>query len=120
MTTTEELVNKKGLRIEVKDPEIPGSPWIVTLKMRGRRMTVPFWLKGKEETFKAPEASVILDYLFSDVEACSGSFENFCAELDCNPDSRRAEHIFKACQKTTKKLKTFLAEDFDKFMKAER
>jgi hypothetical protein len=47
-------------------------------------------------------------------------FEEWARDLGFDPDSRKAEGMYKAVQASTAKLSKLLGEDFDAFMRAER
>ena len=64
----------------------------------------------KHGNFKAPAASAVLDCLAVDastVEYCR-SFEDWCAELGYDSDSRRAEATYRACVAAALKLEGWL------------
>lgn len=48
----------------------------------------------------------------SDGLSAKDSFENFCSEFGYNEDSRNAERIYKACEKTLKKIERVFSCDF--------
>jgi hypothetical protein len=82
----------------------------VLLKKDGRRMTLYFsqgsGIKGE------PELSGILDCIASDSASVENStFEEFCADLGYDTDSRRAERTYKVCQRQAEKLERLLGRD---------
>jgi len=95
------------------------NPWTVKIRWRGRtsRLTVPFWT-GSAITSE-PTAADVLNCLISDARAGEDSFEEFCAELGYNEDSRAALATWKQCQTYGRKVRQFLGDDFDAFADAE-
>lgn len=89
----------------------PGaSSWSVTLRFKGRRLTVPFYtgsLAGE------PDAAGVLDCLISDTYAGEQDFDEFCAEYGYDTDSRKAEATWHACRREGHKVRRFLGDDFD-------
>ena len=97
----------------------PGSShWRVTLRYQGRQMTVPFSM-GPAHSHE-PEAAEVLECLLSDASGADEDFENWAADLGYDPDSRKAERIYKTVQRQTLKLSRLLGDDYDTFMQAER
>lgn len=94
-----------------------GNAWKVQLRYKGRRLTVPFYtgsLAGE------PDAEGVIDCLLSDSQDGEQSFEDFCSELGYDPDSRKAEGVWKACQAMTPKVRQLLGDDFETFLYSER
>jgi hypothetical protein len=58
--------------------------------------------------------------LLSDASAGEQSFEEFCLEFGYDPDSRKAERIHKACEKTARELRRLLGDDFETFLYSDR
>src|SRR5574343_873661 len=84
--------------------------WRVTLRYMGRRMTVPFSM-GPAHSGE-PGASDVLECLCMDA-TCPDNFEDFCAELGYDPDSRKAERTHRAILRQTAGLRRLLGADFD-------
>lgn len=127
MTTLKSLVNRFGIKAETRlvdsNPNMTDMPsgsthWKVTLRGFGRRMTVPFSM-GPAHTSE-PEAVGVLECLLSDSDVDNYDFEEWARNLGYDPDSRKAEKTYKACQKLTEKLHKFLGENFDDFLSADR
>lgn len=91
--------------------------WRVTLRFRGRRMTVPF-SQGSAHTSE-PTAANVLGCLLSDAISADESFEEWCDNLGFDTDSRKAERTYKVVQAQSEKLKRLLGDDFDRFSQAE-
>ena len=85
-----------------------------TLRMGKRQMTIIFsqgyGIQGE------PTAASVLDCLASDAAGVENarSFEDWCGDYGYDTDSRKAENIFKACEKQAEKLKNFLGDDLYK------
>ncbi len=90
----------------------------VTLRYRGRQYSVDFFM-GQACTDE-PDAAGVLDCLLSDAQLGTETFEEFCANLGYDTDSRKAERMYKACEKTETKLRQFLGDDYETFLSAER
>ena len=88
----------------------------VTLRYRGRQMTVDFWmgtgLNGE------PQADSVLSSLLLDSSAIDQTFEDWCGEFGYDTDSRKAEKTYKACVKNGERLKRLLGDDFETFLYA--
>ncbi len=100
--------------------------WKVTLMRRdagGRshRLTVPFW-KGIAHNGAEPTVFEVMECLCSDAASIENAlnFEDWCSELGNDPDSRRAEKTFLACQRIRDRLSSFLGDDFEAFLYAEQ
>ena len=89
--------------------------WRVTLKRKGRRMSVDFY-GGSAVT--NPSASDVLFSLCLDANCCT-SFEDFCGEFGYSPDSIQALKTYRACIVIGRKLQRFLGEDFSEYCQAE-
>ena len=66
--------------------------------------------KGKHFKYPAPELSSVLDCLAHDastIEYCR-HFEDWCSELGYDPDSRKAESIYRVCCAASRDLERFL------------
>jgi hypothetical protein len=75
----------------------------------GRAMTVHF-STGKAYAGKQPTLEAVLDCLASDASTVEHveTFEDWCADLGYDADSRKAEATFEAIQKQSMELKLFL------------
>ncbi len=121
---------ERGLTIDVKNLGVEtedsggGRQWTynsyrVTLKYKSRQLTTSFkqGLAHKED----PEAHDVLGCMLVDASSVAGvSFEDFCSEFGYDPDSRRAEKLFKDCNSNAKKLIRFLGTDIEDFAIAAR
>lgn len=75
------------------------------------RMTAHFSM-GYGHHGAEPTAADVLDCLASDSSSVDQSdFETWCGDLGYDPDSRKAEKTYKACQHAAKRLKAFLGDD---------
>lgn len=121
-----EFVTRHGITAGVKfvrtDTEAPdtmgGKGWehdVWTIHFRnreGRRMQVTFrtgtgWRTGHG----APTALDVLESLQSDIPDDGADFETWADDLGFDPDSRKAERIYKACVAQTERLARFLGDD---------
>ena len=129
MTTMRERVENLGIDLEVTDGpnlERDESGWehhayTVTLTYADRGdegtptgfLTVP-WRQGLGIT-DDPDAVSVLDALASDAATVENarSFEEWADELGYDPDSRKAERIYRQVEEQAAALRDFLGEDFD-------
>lgn len=121
------LIESKGLKMRCRygakeSAEFPNTdPWTCTLRYGRRQMTVPFYM-GYGHHGAEPDAEGVMDCLLSDASAYDQArhFEDFALDFGYNPDSRRAERIFKQCGRISKNLRRLLGDDFEAFTYAER
>lgn len=110
---------KLGIRMSCeyadRNPNMPDARdmnhYKCTLSRRRQRMTVYFsmgYAHRGEPTINQVFDTLIQDALMVDN---AGSFEEFCSELGYDPDSRKAERIWKASEHQASRLKTFLGEE---------
>jgi hypothetical protein len=92
--------------------------WRVTLTYKGRRYSFDFWQGTGIKT--APDAAGVLECLLSDAQSAGDSFEEFCSNMGYNTDSRKAEQIYKACERTHARLSKLFGADYQSFIEAER
>ncbi len=120
------IVQISSERREPKDPNANVFEWSVVLGYQGR-VTGPItfkcgrgWRKplhGAASTFKAtpPNAASVLSSLIGDSICSLESFEDFCAELGYDTDSRKALATYLACQESGAAARKLLMGDFDLF-----
>jgi hypothetical protein len=89
--------------------------WRVTLKRKGRRMSVDFF-GGSAVT--RPSAADVLSSMCLDANR-GASFEDFCSEFGYSQDSIQALKTYRACIVIERKLQRFLGEDFGQYCQAE-
>lgn len=88
----------------------------VTLRRQGKQMTLYFsqgyGINGE------PDAASVINCLASDAASVENNnltgFEGWASDLGYDPDSRKAEKIFKVCKVQAAKLKKFLGEELYK------
>lgn len=93
------------------------NPWTVELRYRRRRLTVPFWT-GVAITSE-PTAADVLGCLLSDASSYKSArdLEDWASDLGYDTDSRKAEKTYRAVEKLTRKLRKFLGDDFESFLR---
>ena len=117
---TEQFVATHGITAFVQpastNPHMEGSDnmdnYRVTLKHGKRRLTV-YFSKGVGHHGKEPSAEEVIDCMASDaagIENASG-FDDWCSEYGFDADSRKAERVFKACQRQARQLNQLLGDD---------
>jgi hypothetical protein len=120
MATLKELIQERNVRAtsEYGAPEnsefTQSHGYTVTLKYQRRQMTTPFYM-GYAHTDE-PTALDVLECLLSDSDVEDYEFEEWASNLGYDPDSRRAERIYKTATRQTKKLHQFLGEDYELFL----
>lgn len=129
MTTLKTFARTNNLRADVKygaDEKAHArmgrdmTPWTVTLKMKGRQMTVPYFT-GSAIT-SDPTAVDVLDCLLSDATGYDNArgFEDWASEYGYDTDSRKAEDTYKVVEAQSKKLRTFLGNLYTVAVDCER
>jgi hypothetical protein len=88
----------------------------VIIRNGNKQLTIPFWTGyGATPRFvnetPAGKAADVLSCLLSDARSGQEGFEEFCSGLGYDPDSRRAEATWKACQEIEEKLSRFLTDE---------
>lgn len=78
----------------------------VTLKRKGRQLTVPFSMGPALD--HEPTAEEVLACMLSDASSADRSFEEWCRDYGFDEDSRKAERTYQAIQRQTKQLRQFL------------
>jgi hypothetical protein len=118
MGTMKQFVNKNKIKATSEwanaNPNMADSQnmnhFKVTLRGGGRQMTLYFsqgyGISGE------PDAASVLNCLASDSASVENarSFDDWASDLGYDPDSRKAEKIFKTCEVQAAKLKKFLGE----------
>lgn len=119
MNTMNQFVNKNRIRISVdyadENKNAPGwkdaNHYKVTLKM-GRKSLTTYFSQGYGIQGE-PKAADVLNALASDSAGFDNarSFEDWASEYGYDPDSRKAEKIYRVCERQAAKLKNFLGDD---------
>ena len=77
----------------------------VTVKRGKKWMTFDFWMSIANPRISKGEDNVYALYCaLQDAFYATDSFERFCLELGYDQDSRRAEKVYKACEKALTKV----------------
>lgn len=108
--------------------------WSVSLSYGGRTMRVDYYMGAAHVTkerrpFKnayvipgkpiPPDSGSVLSSLLLDASACEQTFDDWCADLGYNSDSRKDLALYLECQESGKRLRTLLGADYSKFASAE-
>lgn len=123
MQTMKDFVRKNKITIDSvivgENPNFDADPkwqeyhYKSTLKYKKKQMTIYFSMGiglGYE-----PKVEEVLNCLASDSSSVENEdFENWCRNLGYDTDSRKAEKIYKICQKQAEKLEKFLGEELYK------
>lgn len=116
---TKQFVNKYGIKISCvwadENKNAPGwkeaNHFKVTLRAKGKQLSTYFsqgyGIAGE------PTAESVLEALAFDSAGIENarSFEEWASEYGYDTDSRRAEQIYKICEKQADKLKRFLGDE---------
>jgi len=120
MLTMQEFLTKYPVKVtsELTDanPNMDDMPkgsahWRVTLRFGRSRMS--FHYSQGPAVVEEPEVADLLDCCAMDA-ACyenARNFEDFCAELGYDTDSRRAERVYKVCGRQAASLKRMLGDE---------
>lgn len=120
MTTIHERIESAGITMTCKPGKGPapkGFPegttsWRVTLKfpLRGTSLTTDFHM-GPAYTSE-PTVAEVLDCLLSDAGTYDNAhtFEDFCAELGYDSDSRENERLYNRMGREASRLEVFLGD----------
>ena len=115
--TLAQFVERHGVTMTAKrcdrnpnmDREADMDHWRCTLRCHGRRVSLVF-SKGFGHHGKPAELMDVLDCIVSDAAGVENArdFADWCGEYGYDIDSRRAERIWRACQRQAKQLRTLL------------
>lgn len=87
--------------------------YTATVKYDGKQLTTPYFTGTgwtKEPTWKDVLGCLVMDtYSYEN----SRGFEDFCAEYGYDSDSRKAKKLYNQLEKTSKKVKHLLGNDFE-------
>ena len=82
--------------------------WKTVISHKRHKMTVYF--SQGPAICHDPSCEDVLNCCASDAQSCADSFEDFCGNMGYDTDSRKAEKIFKACQKMRDSLDRLLGD----------
>lgn len=85
--------------------------WFCTFEFNLRPSNVywTYFSQGSAHT-SPPTREDVLDCLATDCQSAESTFEDWCAELGYDSDSRKAEAIYNACRKERVELTKFLSQ----------
>lgn len=84
----------------------------ITVSHNGKRLSFDFWASIAQPELNSENDLHHAFYCFlSDAVSAKDSFENFCSEFGYDSDSRTAERIYKACEKSCAKLERIFDGD---------
>lgn len=116
------IINRKGIASlpwdKRDDWQKSAHDWRLTLIYQGRRYSLDFW-QGSAIT-EAPTVEGVLGCLLYDANSAEEDFESWCLSLGYDEDSRKVERMYRACIKTSKRLRKLLGADYELFLNAER
>lgn len=107
--------------------------WTLTLGYNGRTLRTPFKMgKGHRREIArtlhgtpvlcptAPDLGTVMGSMLMTASTTDGAlFEDWCADLGYDSDSRKAERMYFACQKETAALRKLLGAEYENFRDAE-
>jgi|SRR5436190_14540955 hypothetical protein len=97
----------------------PGSRhWRCTLRCGRRRMVVYFSQGPAIE--REPTVEDVLDCLASDASGCASTFEDWCADLGYDSDSRKAEQTYRLIREQSEKLAALLGSAYGELLTVPR
>lgn len=107
--TFKEFINRHRITADVNPTDsnpnmedFKGYHYSVKLKHGRKSMLVPFSVGYGWD--REPTVADVLECMQSDISGSDESFENWCANLGYDSDSRKAEKIYKAVQSQSKRL----------------
>ena len=119
--TLQEFIKKHMVdsAISTKVPENPNMAdhkdmdhWFVRIKTKAGTNMSLYFSKGFGHNGKAPNVAEVLESLTMDASSVHGhDFETWARDLGYDTDSRKAEKIYKACQKLRDKMLRFLGAE---------
>lgn len=77
-----------------------------------------YWFADKRSA-RAPDLADVVSCLFADASGAEESFEDWCASLGCDTDSRRAHDTWQACRNTALDLRVLFGNDYDRLSRLE-
>lgn len=120
MLSLKQFIARQGLRFSADwadsnpnavDFPAGSSHWRCVLRHGRRQLTVPF--SQGPAICHEPELEDVLDCLASDAATYENarSFEEWCADLGFNDDSRKAERVYRTVEKQAAGLRRLLGDD---------
>jgi hypothetical protein len=104
--------NHQDTHISVLQRQHNGNPWIVTLNYAGGRTLTTNFETGSA-ILNPPSFWEVLHCLLMDISGIEElTFDEWCADLGYNPDSRTAEKLFNRCRDTLPLVRRLLGRDF--------
>jgi len=115
--TLQEFIRQERItltfEIAPKNPNMEDSAqmnhWKVVLWSKWTWMTT-YFSKGLLFNGEAPNVDEVLDCLASDAQGIDQPFEDWASDFGYDPDSRKAEKVYKNIQRESEKLKNLLGE----------
>jgi hypothetical protein len=120
MQTTREFIRKQHIRMDApklvdRNPNMDEDNWArsanhfkVTFR-KGQRQMTTYYSMGAALS-REPTEEEVLSCLASDATTPDDGFEEWAREFGYDPDSRKAERVYKACKRQTEKLRGFLGQ----------
>jgi hypothetical protein len=95
--------------------------WACELRCGKRQMTIDFHM-GKGHEGKEPTVEDVLSSLCLDASGLenAGDFEDWARDYGYDPDSRKAESIYRAVQIEARKLRKLLGSAYEDFIYADQ
>lgn len=92
-------------------PDMPAgsSHWRILIRRDGKDMTI-YYSMGAAHTGTPDDLDVFNSLLMDTADIDGANFEDWAENLGFDPDSRKAERTFKACQETLLNLRTLFNE----------
>lgn len=101
-------------------PVVASNPWMLDAAMRHWkvRLRMPDGPQGYGVKFQVRHLTVLFSQGSAQCLVTEGvdnarDFDDWCLDLGFDPDSRKAEKTFKACQSIARKLKQFLGSAYE-------
>ena len=125
MEQLQDVIAATGLTLSAKqgapdNPDFKDSDgWTVTLKLGRRRFTLPYYMGHGHNGAEPTQADVLTSLILDSSGVWGENFGDWCANYGYDDDSRKAERIYKQCQRDATRLERLLGPDFTRFMESE-
>lgn len=106
-----------GERLDTTDGNWPHDLWQCTFRMDGRKATFEY-RAGLGHEGKRPVEGAVLECLLLDTDSIEEPFDEWCSNFGFDSDSRKAEQMYLACQRTAEQMENLFGGPFLRRMRA--
>lgn len=120
----EQFANTIGLTMvaewAIENPNIPewrdANHWKITLSVKGHGSRVIYFSMGFGLGNRKPTIPEVLESVQMSVSIANDPFEIWCADYGYDPDSRKAERTYRACQSLADTLTYLFGDHYQTFL----